>query len=712
MTANRFILSPQRRRNSAGYSDFSLTWIPGPNCGEVMLLLGLLGHSRTEYFSAPILGVAEVTDKPLWVPPHSRKKSSNLARFMTELSAKTGRALETFDALHSFSTAAPEQFWLAVWDYFNIVADTRGDLVIIDGNKMPGARFFPDARLNYAENLLKNEDSDKPALIFRGEDKLRLRVSWSELKSKVARTARLLHTLGTKPGDRVCAVVPNHPETIAAFLAVNAVGAIWSSCSPDFGDRGILDRFGQIEPKILIAADGYYYNGKTIDIGSKIAAVAAKLPSLEHILLLDYIGEAEAQTRTIARSQSLASAAATESSAPLSFARLPFDHPIYILYSSGTTGVPKCIVHRAGGILLKHLTEHFLHTDLQQDDRLFYFTTCGWMMWNWLVSGLLAGGTLLLYDGSPFYHDERALFDFADEEAMTIFGTSAKYIDAVRKTGWRPKDTHKLSALRTMCSTGSPLSPESFDFVYDAIKSDLHLASISGGTDICGCFVAGNPLAPVYRGEIQAPTLGSAVDVFNEEGMSVRQQKGELVCTKPFPSMPVMFWNDPRGEKYHSAYFARFTNVWCHGDFAEWTAHGGLIIHGRSDATLNPGGVRIGTAEIYAQVEQIPEVLEALAIGQDWDNDVRIVLFVKLSEGSWLSPELASRIKDQIRQGASPRHVPAKIIAVADIPRTKSGKITELAVRDIVHGREVKNKEALANPEALELYRNLAELTT
>jgi acetoacetyl-CoA synthetase len=565
--------------------------------------------------------------------------------------------------------------------------------------------------LSYAENVLKRGKSGTPALIFRGEDRVKLTVSWTELKANVGRIAQLLKSLGVKAGDRVCAVVPNHPETIAAFLAVNAIGAVWSSCSPDFGERGILDRFGQITPKVLIAGDGYYYNGKTIDIGAKIAAVAGKLPSLQHILLIDYIGEADRQSRRLARSRPLASAASADPQ-PLNFSRLAFDHPIYILYSSGTTGVPKCIVHRAGGILLKHLTEHFLHTDLKQDDRLFYFTTCGWMMWNWLVSGLAAGGTLLLYDGSPFYPNERALFDFADEEGMTIFGTSAKYIDAVRKTGWRPKDTHRLASVRTMCSTGSPLSPESFDFVYEGIKSDLHLASISGGTDICGCFVAGNPLAPVFRGEIQAPTLGVAVDVYSEEGKPVRQQKGELVCTKPFPSMPLMFWNDPAGEKYHNAYFERFDNVWCHGDFAEWTAHGGIIIHGRSDATLNPGGVRIGTAEIYAQVEQIPEVLEAIAIGQTWDNDVRIVLFVRLREGASLTAQLEERIKRQIREGASPRHAPAKIIAVADIPRTKSGKITELAVRDVVHGRQVQNREALANPEALDLYRNLPELTT
>jgi acetoacetyl-CoA synthetase len=654
--------------------------------------------------------VAQVTDQPIWVPPHDRKKSSNLARFMAKLAETTGFHFETYDDIHAYSLAAPENFWLTVWREFSVVGDGPGTVIIADKDKMPGARFFPDARLSYAENVLNAGDSDRPALIFRGEDRVKLNVTWGELRARVAGISHSLRSLGILAGDRICAVVPNHPDTIACFLAANSIGAIWSSCSPDFGERGILDRFGQIEPKLLIACDGYYYNGKTIDIGDKLKAVAAKLPSLGHIVLFDYIGRAEAQANDFSNGQTLKSLVKKSGSPSLSFARLPFDHPIFILYSSGTTGVPKCIVHRAGGILLKHLTELLLHTDLKRDDRLFYFTTCGWMMWNWLVSGLLAGGTLLLYDGSPFYPNERTLFDYADEEGMTIFGTSAKYIDAVRKSGLCPKETHSLRSLRTMCSTGSPLSPESFDFVYEAIKSDLHLASISGGTDICGCFVAGNPLGPVYRGEIQAPTLGMAVDVFDDHGRSIRGEKGELVCTMPFPSMPAMFWKDPTGEKYHNAYFARFPRVWWHGDFAEWTPNGGMIIYGRSDATLKPGGVRIGTAEIYAQVEQIEEVLEALAIGQEWDNDTRIVLFVKLRPGTALTKELAARIKNQIREGASPRHVPAKIIAVADIPRTKSGKITELAVRDVVHGREVKNKEALANPEALDLYRNLAEL--
>jgi acetoacetyl-CoA synthetase len=497
---------------------------------------------------------------------------------------------------------------------------------------------------------------------------------------------------------------------VAAFLAANALGAIWSSCSPDFGERAILDRFGQIAPRLLIACDGYFYGGKTIDIGDKTLNVASAMPTVERVLIIDYTGRAREQRLRIPRSLCLADAAREMSDAPIRFMQLPFDHPIFILFSSGTTGVPKCIIHRAGGILLKHLSELVLNTDLKMDDRLFYYSTCGWMMWNWLVSGLAAGATLLLYDGSAFHPDERALFDFADGEAMTVFGTSAKYIDAVKKTGWRPRETHRLSALRTMCSTGSPLAPESFDFVYSAIKPDLHLASISGGTDICGCFVAGNPLAPVRRGEIQVATLGLDVDVFGDDGRPLRRGKGELVCTNAFPSMPVGFWNDPEGSKYHDAYFARFDKVWCHGDFAEWTEHGGMIIHGRSDATLNPGGVRIGTAEIYAQVEQVPEVLEAMAIAQEWDGDVRIVLFVKLKPGIALDPDLMERIKRQIRAGASPRHVPAKILAVADIPRTKSGKITELAVRNVVHGLEVKNKDALANPEALDLYRDLSEL--
>ena len=644
-----------------------------------------------------------MTERPLWTPDSAAVTGSGLWRFMAPL------GLKSYEEALRFSVDQPEAFWSALWDFCGVKAETRGERVLVDGHLMPGAKFFPDARLNYAENLLRRTD-DSDALIFRGEDKVRRRMSWAELNREVARLHRALKASGIKAGDRIAAIVPNMPEAIVCFLAASSLGAIWSSCSPDFGERGILDRFGQIGPRVLITCDGYFYAGKTIRMRDKVANVLRDLPSVERALVIDYTGEAEETAQALPHGMTLQRFTQGQSDAPISFAQLPFDHPLYILYSSGTTGIPKCIVHGAGGILLKHLSEHVLNTGTRESDRLFYFSTCGWMMWNWLVSGLAAGATLLLYDGSPFHPSERALFDYADEEGMTIFGTSAKYIDAVKKSGLAPRKTHRLSSLRAMLSTGSPLSAESFDFVHDSIKADMQLASISGGTDICGCFVGGNPLSPVWRGEIQGPMMGMAVDVYDEEGRSIREAKGELVCVKPFPSMPVMFWNDPDGSKYHNAYFARFPGIWCHGDFAEITAHGGMIIHGRSDATLNPGGVRIGTAEIYAQVEQVPEVIEALAIGQDWDNDVRVVLFVRLRPGVALDEALVAKIRKQIREGASPRHVPAKIVSIADIPRTKSGKITELAVRDVVHGRDVKNKEALANPEALELYRDLAEL--
>ena len=649
-------------------------------------------------------------DQPLWTPSEKRKSSSNLRRFMDELEGSQGVQLHSYGDILNFSTENPEAFWSKLWDFCGVKAEMQGKRILFESGKMPGGRFFPDAKLNYAENLLKRSD-DAPALIFWGEDKIKITMTWAELNARVAQTHRALAKAGIKSGDRVCAVVPNHPETIVAFLAVASLGAIWSSCSPDFGERGILDRFGQIAPKLLFTCDAYFYAGKTHGLSEKIAKVLTQLPSVERTVVIDYTGQAAAMVARLPHAKILDEFRSDQSDAPIAFAQMPFDHPLYILYSSGTTGVPKCIVHRAGGILLKHLCELVLNTDVKEGDRLFYFTTCGWMMWNWLVSGLGAGATLLLYDGSPFHPNERALFDFADTAGMAIFGTSAKYIDSVRKTGWQARKTHRLASLRTMMSTGSPLSAENFDFVYQAIKPDIHLASISGGTDICGCFVGGNPLSSVWRGEIQGPMLGMAMDVLDDNAHSVKQEKGEMVCKKPFPSMPVMFWNDPDGQKYHNAYFARFDNIWCHGDFAEITSHDGLIIHGRSDATLNPGGVRIGTAEIYAQVERIPEVLEALAIGQDWDNDVRVVLFVRLAPGVVLDDKLIALIKKQVRDGASPRHVPAVILAVGDIPRTKSGKITELAVREIVHGREVKNQEALANPEALELFRNLPALT-
>jgi len=645
---------------------------------------------------------------PLWSPSAADVANASVTSLMAQASARSRRELADYAALHRWSVEDRETFWDMIWDVCGVVGE-KGGRVLVDGDRMPGAKFFPDARLNFAENLLRSR-GDGDAIVFQGEDKVSRRVSWDELHALVSRIQQVFRAAGVTSGDRVAAMIPNMPEAVAGMLAAASLGAIWSSCSPDFGEQGVLDRFGQIEPVVFIAADGYWYNGKAIDVGTKTAAIAARLPSVRKVLVVDYLGRADEVAAGIAGAETLASAAARFEAGDVTYERLPFSHPLYILYSSGTTGIPKCIVHSAGGTLLQHLKEHRFHAGLREGDRFFYFTTCGWMMWNWLVSGLASGVTLLLYDGSPFHPDGNVLFDFAQRERMTYFGTSAKFIDAVRKAGLRPIDTHDLSSVRTISSTGSPLSPEGFAFVYEGIRKDVHLASISGGTDIVSCFVLGVPVMPVWIGEIQAAGLGMAVDVWNDEGRPVRREKGELVCTKAFPSMPVGFWNDPNGEKYHAAYFDRFENVWCHGDFAEWTEHDGMIIYGRSDATLNPGGVRIGTAEIYNQVEQLPEVVEALCIGQDWDDDVRVVLFIRLAPGAALDEELEKKIRTKVRTGASPRHVPAKIIAVSDIPRTKSGKITELAVRDVVHGRAVKNREALANPEALELFRGLAEL--
>ncbi|MET0575046.1 MAG: acetoacetate--CoA ligase [Mesorhizobium sp.] len=644
----------------------------------------------------------------LWTPTAEAVAAAPMTAFMVAASKKAGLEFSSYDDLHNWSVSAREAFWELVWDFCDVVGERR-DRILADGDKMPGASFFPDARINFAENLLKKSGGGN-ALVFRGEDKVERRMSWNELHALVSRLQQLFRSLGVKSGDRIAAMMPNMPETVAAMLAATSLGAIWSSCSPDFGEQGVLDRFGQIEPVVFIAPDGYWYNGKAIEVAGKIAAVVGKLPTLKKTLIADYLGTSGDVAATVDGAVSLEAAIEPFLAKPVTYERLPFAHPLYILFSSGTTGIPKCIVHSAGGTLLQHLKEQRLHAGILDGDRFFYFTTCGWMMWNWLVSGLASGATLLLYDGSPFYPDGNVLFDFAQAEKMTYFGTSAKFIDSARKAGLKPIKTHDLSAVRTVSSTGSPLSPEGFAYVYEAIKKDVHLASISGGTDIVSCFVLGVPIEPVWVGEIQGPGLGMAVDVWDDDGKPVRGEKGELVCTKAFPSMPVMFWNDPDGKKYHAAYFDRFDNVWCHGDFAEWTAHGGIVIHGRSDATLNPGGVRIGTAEIYNQVEQLPEVLEAICIGQDWDGDVRVVLFVRLAAGITLDESLDRTIKAKIRSGASPRHVPARIVAVADIPRTKSGKITELAVRDMVHGRPVKNKEALANPEALELFRDLEAL--
>jgi acetoacetyl-CoA synthetase len=591
--------------------------------------------------------------------------------------------------------------------------------VVRGREKMPGAAWFPQARLNFAENLLRSRD-DTDAIVFWGEDRVKERLNHGQLYRQVAHLAQALRDLGVVRGDRVAAYMPNMSETLVAMLASASIGAIFTSASPDFGVQGVLDRFGQVEPKVLFACDGYYYNGKLIDSLPKVAEIAAQLPSLVKVVVVRYVHQAH-DLSGISNAEMLSDLIEPYRYVDqIEFEQLPFDHPLYIMYSSGTTGVPKCIVHCAGGVLLQHLKEHQLHGDVKPGDRLFYFTTCGWMMWNWLATGLASGATLLLYDGSPFVGRGKILFDFADAEHMTHFGTSAKFIDAIAKIALTPRATHKLEALRAIFSTGSPLVPEGFDYVYANIKRDIQLASVSGGTDIVSCFVIGNPNAPVYRGEIQCAGLGMATDVVDESGRPVRSEKGELVCTRPFPVMPLGFWNDDDGTKYRIAYFERFDNIWCHGDFAERTEHEGFIIYGRSDATLNPGGVRIGTAEIYRQVEKLPEVVESLVIGQDCPpskdasaglgGDVRVVLFVKLQEGMSLDDALAGRIKDVIRGNTTPRHVPEKILQVADIPRTKSGKIVELAVRNVVHGDPVKNLEALANPEALNYFRDRVEL--
>ncbi len=645
---------------------------------------------------------------PLWTPSPKRVAGANLTRYRRFLAERVGAAPPDFAALHRWSVSEPDAFWRSVWDFCGVVAERRGETVLADGGRMPGARWFPEARLNFAENLLRRRD-DGPALVFRGEDGRGRTLSHAGLYDLVSRLAQAFAEAGVGEGDRVAGYLPNIPEAVAAMLAAASLGAVWSSCSPDFGATGMIDRFGQIAPKLLLTADGYSYNGRSIDSLERVAEALPGLPSVERVIVVPFLDPAPL-LGGLDRAATLADALAGHAAGDIPFRRLPFAHPLYILYSSGTTGRPKCIVHGAGGTLLQHLKEHVLHTDVKPGDRVFYATTLGWMMWNWLVSSLASGATALLYDGAPFHPGPEALFDFADAAGMTHFGTSAKYIDAVRKSGIVPARSHSLAPLRTMMSTGSPLAPESFDFVHDAIKSDLCLSSISGGTDIVSCFVLGNPTAPVWRGEIQCLGLGMDVAVFDDRGRRVVGEKGELVCARPFPAMPVGFWNDPDGRRYRAAYFERFPGVWYHGDYAELTERGGVIVHGRSDAVLNPGGVRIGTAEIYRQVEQMDEVAEGLAVGQDWKGDVRVVLFVKLAAGAALDDDLAARIRARIRSGASPRHVPARVIAVPDIPRTRSGKIVELAVRAVIHGEPVRNIEALANPEALAHFRDRPEL--
>ncbi len=646
--------------------------------------------------------------EPLWRPSAERIAKSNLKRFADYVGDKHDVDGSDYASLHRWSVEHREVFWDALWDFSGVVASKKGEVILENGDRMPGARWFTQSRLNFAENLLRRRD-DETALIFYGENAVKRSVSFSELYDTVSRLAQALRAAGVVPGDRVAAYLPNMPETVMAMLAAASVGATFSSCSPDFGVRGVVDRFGQIEPKVLFCADGYRYNGKWFECLSRVPEILKQIPSVERVVVASYSGDSPDLSR-LSNAVSLEDFAADYPAADIEFEHLAFDHPLYIMFSSGTTGAPKCIVHGAGGTLIQHLKEHQLHTDLKSGDLLTYFTTCGWMMWNWLVSGLASGATLMLYDGSPFHPDGNRLFDIADEVDLDIFGTSAKFIDAVKKAGLEPKKSHKLRSLKSLLSTGSPLVPESFDFVYQGIKEDLCLSSITGGTDIISCFALGNPMLPVYRGEIQCLGLGLKVEAYDDEGRPVIEQQGELVCTAAFPSMPVGFWNDSDGSRYRAAYFEKYPNVWCHGDYVRVTKRGGMVVYGRSDAVLNPGGVRIGTAEIYRQVEQLEEVLESLVIGQDWEGDVRVVLFVVLRDERKLDDALRKKIRDQIRANTTPRHVPARIVQVTDIPRTKSNKITELAVRDIVHGREVKNKEALANPEALELFRNLPEL--
>jgi acetoacetyl-CoA synthetase len=644
----------------------------------------------------------------LWQPSDARIQSTNLAAFIAEANRRHGLALADYDDLWRWSTDHISDFWTLVWETCGLRGE-RGTPVVDDETKLPGARWFPNGAVNYAQNLLAPRPGDQDALVFWGEDKVKRRLSFDALCGEVSRVQQGLIALGVGKGDRVCGYMPNMPETIIYMLAAAALGAIWSSASPDFGVQGVLDRFGQIEPRVMVTVDGYYYNGKSHDIRDKVRQIVDRIPSLEVVSVVPYTADAP-DVSMIRNGVLHQTFTAPYQAAEIHYEMLPFDHPLFIMFSSGTTGVPKCIVHSQGGTLLQQVKEHVLNSDCHPGDRVFYFTTCGWMMWNWLVAALAAKATLLLYDGSPFYPSGNILFDYADAEAMTFFGTSAKWIDAIKKAGLSPKDTHSLATVRAMASTGSPLVPESFDYVYQAIKADMLLASISGGTDIVSCFMLGSPISAVHRGEIQKRGLGMAVDVFDDNGKPVTGEKGELVCTRAFPSVPVGFWNDPQGQKFHEAYFDKFPGIWTHGDLIELTASGGIVVYGRSDATLNPGGVRIGTAEIYRQVEKLDEVVEALVIGQDWDADTRVVLFVRLRDGLTLDDDLIARIKSTIRANTTPRHVPARVIQVEDIPRTKSGKIVELAVREVVHGRPVKNKEALANPEALDLFADRPEL--
>ncbi len=643
------------------------------------------------------------TNQLLWKPISERIKKTSIYEFIQFVNLIYKIKIENFISLHKWSVENRSDFWNEIWDFYKIIGNKGHKPYLDPENNLPGTQFFPSGTLNYAENMIKKNNTD-PAIIFWSEDKIKKRISWFELRNQVSAVANYLKKKGVKNGDRVAAYLPNMPETIIVMLATASIGAIFSSASPDFGVEGVLDRFGQIEPKIFVTTDGYNFNGKEINIIEKVNEVIKSLKSVEETILVPLINSNEINNikNTILYNDLLKK----YESKILEFKKLPLSHPLYIMFSSGTTGKPKCIVHSAGGVLLKHLVEVGLHSNVMENKKIFYFTTCGWMMWNWLVSSLMLNSTVCLYDGSPFYPNSDILWEYAEKEKFNFFGTSAKYIDALSKFKNKICEKFLLENLEAIGSTGSPLVHESFDYVYDNIKKDIHLASLSGGTDIVGCFVGGNPISPVYRGEIQGPILGMDVHVFDEDGNSLINRQGELVCIKSFPTMPIRFWKDT-GEKYHQAYFNKYNNIWNHGDYILKTENNGFIIYGRSDATLNPGGVRIGTAEIYRQVEKIDDVLESLVIGQIWKNDTRLILFVVLKENIILDSNLIKTIKNQLRTAASPRHVPSMIFQAPEIPKTKSGKIVELAVRDLVNGKEIKNISALANPECLDFYRNL-----
>ena len=654
-----------------------------------------------------LITVTSKATQALWAPSPERVASAQLTTFMQSVKAATGfDAAGDYFALHQWSLEEPAAFWRAVWEFTEIQGDP-GDIVCDDFMALPGCQWFPNASLNFAENLLRFDD-DREALVEIDESDARHALTYGQLSEQVARLAGWMRDQSIQPGDRIAGFMPNCIEAVVAMLATASLGAVWSSCSPDFGKQGALDRFGQIAPRLLFTADGYVYNGKSCDSLARARDIASAIPEIEHVVVVPKLS-AQPELGGIETAVSWQSCLSGEAPAPC-FESRSFNDPLFILYSSGTTGVPKCIVHGIGGTLIQHAKEHVLHTDVSRDDRFFYFTTCGWMMWNWLVSGLARGATLILYDGSPFARDGRRLIDAIDEEGITVFGVGAKYLGALEKSGVFPADSHKLSTLKTVLSTGSPLPHEGFEWVYRAFKPDLHLASNSGGTDIVSCFAGGVPTLPVYAGELQAAGLGMATAIWDESGDPVEGEKGELVCTQSFPSCPVGFWQDADGSKFHAAYFDRWPGVWAHGDYGEKTPEGGFVIHGRSDAVLNPGGVRIGTAEIYRQVERVSEVLDSVVVGQNWQDDVRVLLFVVLRDGVALDEQLIARIRGEIRTNTTPRHVPAKVIQVADIPRTISGKIAELAVRKIIHGEQVGNQDALANPEALALYLALPEL--